>query len=617
MGGDIAGAMELLPGVATPDNSAALSVRGSLTRDVSIVLDGLELYDPFHLQAFQSPFSLIDSQVVDRIDFFGGGFTADFGDRHGGFVEVATVTPASPRRGELELGTLNSRVSYQTTLAERPGAWLFSARGWYPEATVDSLALGGGERLDPHFADAYTKVSWSVSPRALLSAHGLLAYDSVTFVEKGEVDSERVTARTRSGYVWLRALNLWSDDLESDTVLSGGWIEKTRGGVAAQTLPEIVVDDHRTVGFTGLRNNSVWRFSEDHALKAGVDIRYLSARYRYENLSADPAASVSFRRDPDGTSFGAYLAHRVRLTPNLATELGFRWDRQTYTDDNQLAPRFNAVWRPGERSELRLAVGRVHQSQRIHELQVEDGETEFQIAEASEQAELTFQHRFPGGLRFRLDAYFREISDVRPRYENLLEPIELFPETRVDRVRIAPSEARLRGAELLLRNETGGRLTWRVSYARSAAEDIVKGQRFLRSRDQTHSAKFLVGLRPAEHWSLSLSGTAHTGWPTTPSSARFTLQPDGSVLLEETLGVRNSDRFPRYARLDFKARRSFDLREGKLSLTLEALNLTDRANACCVDGFSYPRRTSGTADGRPDFDHWLGFTPSFSLLWEF
>ena len=35
----------------------------------------------------------------------------------------------------------------------------------------------------------------------------------------------------------------------------------------------------------------------------------------------------------------------------------------------------------GNRSEMRLALGRFHQSQRIHELNVEDGETEFLPAE--------------------------------------------------------------------------------------------------------------------------------------------------------------------------------------------------------------------------------------------
>ncbi len=96
LGVDVSRILGLLPGVAVPDNSAAFGVRGSQARDVSLVLDGLELLEPSHLQSFQSPFSLIDSEIVDSIDFYGGGLTADFGDRHGGFVKMSTWPPSLP-----------------------------------------------------------------------------------------------------------------------------------------------------------------------------------------------------------------------------------------------------------------------------------------------------------------------------------------------------------------------------------------------------------------------------------------------------------------------------------------------------------------------------------------
>ena len=95
--------------------------------------------------------------------------------------------------------------------------------------------------------------------------------------------------------------------------------------------------------------------------------------------------------------------------------------------------------------EGRLALGRFSQSQRIHELHVEDGEMEFGEAEAAEQSEMSFQYRFKRGPVLRFDAYYRELTHLRPRYENLYEPIELFPETTEDRVEILPDSARLRG----------------------------------------------------------------------------------------------------------------------------------------------------------------------------
>ncbi len=618
LGGDISRSIELLPGVAAPDNSAAFHMRGSLARDVSLVLDGLELYDPFHLESLQSPFSLVDGNVVDRVDFFGGGFTAELGDRHGGFVDISTVVPGETAGGEIEIGTSNSRASYRGPTTGQLGSWLFSLRGWYPDAVLASTELGGGENLDPQLVDLYAKAAFHLSPRTLLFAHSLMAYDRLKFDESGEDVNESVDVRTRDAYAWVRLLTSWAEHSTSETLLSGGRIERRRDGVSSVETGPLAVDDDRDVDFFGLEHDSTWQLAEAHVLKSGVNVRWLRANYHYtRGVPEDPTPRSAIRIDPQGTSVGAYAAYRARVSESFATELGLRWDRQSYTNDDQVGPRLNASWQTGRRSELRLALGRFNQSQRIHELHVEDDETEFGRAEVAEQAELSFQQGFRRGLRIRIDAYLRKLSQLRPRYENLFEPIELFPETTEDRVMISAPEARLRGLEFLMRWESSAPVFWWASYALSSADDLEGGRHVPRSWDQTHAGRFLVGYRRDDRWSVVLSGSAHTGWPTTPVSAQLVTLPDGSTEVEPIVGSRNSDRFPYYARLDFKARRSFALPRGSLWLTLEIVNLTDRENACCVDEFSFEPQRDGTVDVERELDSWLGFAPSFSVLWEF
>ncbi len=610
IGGDVSRVVELLPGVAAPDNSAAFSVRGSEARDVSLVLDGLELYEPFHLQSFQSPFSIIDSRIVDTIEFLGGGFTADFGDRHGGFVQLTTALPEGSRRTGIELGTLNSRVSYGAPLSS--GSLLLSARAWYPEALRDAIELGE-TGVDPRFSDVYLKYSQGVSPRTVVSAHALMAYDRLEFTEPD--GNERVDSQNRSAYLWVRALTSWSPGVFSETVLSAGRLDRSRQGISEPEDEPITVDDDRTVEFFRLRHDLTCEVSSSHLLRAGFEVRPLEGDYRYATEAAGGATTREL--DPSGKSFGAYMAHRAAVSENLATELGLRWDRQTYTDDTQLSPRFNAIWRAGERSELRVGWGRFFQSQRIHELRVEDGETSFLPAEVSRQVVMTFQHRFLPWLRLRLDAYDRRLSRVRPRYENLFNPLELFPETETDRVLVAPRRAQSRGVELLLRGDPSQALHWWASYARSSAEDVIDGTEAPRSWDQPHAGKFLVGYRWDRGWAVSVSGTVHSGWPTTPVSGEARTLPDGSVVIDPVRGPRNSERFPTYARLDVKASRAISLAWGRLRVDLEVVNVTDRNNVCCVDEFVFAQRPDGTVDVRRELNYWLGFTPSFSLLWEF
>ena len=615
LGGDVSRVVESLPGVAAADNTAAFNVRGTEARDVAMVLDGLELIEPFHLQRFQNPFSFVDARLVDRLDFYAGGFTAEYGDRHGGFVEMSTETPVDQDRTRIQLGSINSRFAYEAPLPGARGSWLVSARTWYPEELRDTLELG--ERgVQPRFQDLYAKLQLNASPRTVVSAHGLFAAERLRFTVPE--DNESTDATTYSGYLWLRALNSWSEDWFSETVLSNGRFRRTRSGISAPEDGVVSVRDNREVTFAGLKHDSTFELTDSQLLKAGFEIRWLAAGYGYalqDEAGSDLVPPVAM--DPRGTSLGLYLAHRVRLRPRLAAEFGLRWDKQTYAADSQLAPRVNAVWQMGERSELRVGLGRFYQSQRIHELHVEDGETDFLPAELSRQAEVTFDRRFASGYRFRAGAYYHILSDLKTRYENLLNPVELYPETEADRVIVTPDEATLQGIELFMSSPPQHRLHGWASYALASADDRVEGRDVPRSWDQTHAVKFLVGYRNNGSWSLALSGTAHTGWPTTPGSAEQVMLPDGSVEFRRVLGLRNSVRLSDYLRLDARAVRSFHTSRGDLQLELELVNLTDRNNVCCVDDYLITPNMEGSVDVDPEFNYWLGITPTFSLMWEF
>jgi len=613
IGGDAVRAVESLPGMAAADNSAAFNLRGSEARDVSLILDGLELYDPFHLAALQAPWSVIDGALVDRIDVLGGGFTADRGDRRGGFVEMSTSLPDGPERMHAAVGSLQSGFSYGAPTGS--GSLLVAGRAWYPEALGSTIEIGE-PGLDPRFADLYVKSSFVVSPQTALSLHALAGSDRLEFRESA--GNEQVALVEKSTHLWVRLLQAPTPKLLLETVASGGRLTRSRVGAAEPEDEVISVDDDRTIDFFGVRSDVTWAVREDRLLKFGLQARPMSSEYRYATGPAgDPAAGTSLRLDPQGTSFAAYAAWRTGLSDRVVLEAGLRWDRQTYTDDDEMSPRLNAVWRASDRTTLRLGLGRFTQSQRLHELDIEDGESMFHPAERSRQADLTLEHRTDAGLRFRFDGYYCAITRPQPRSENLFNPIELFPEVSPDRVRIAPDGARLRGAELFLGGDPQHRFVWWGSYAWSSAEDRVDGATAPRSWDQTHALRLAAAWRPDARWTIALLGTARSGWPTTPVTAESELQPDGSTEIVATPGRRNSDRFPYYARLDLKGSVVLPAARGRLRLEIDVTNITDRANVCCVDEFVFDTLPDGSIDTRTDLDHWLGATTAVNVEWSF
>jgi outer membrane receptor protein involved in Fe transport len=610
IGGDVSRVLALLPGVAAPDNSAALNVRGGTSRDVSFVLDGLELYEPFHLKDFQSPFSVVDPALAESIELSSAGGTVERGDRHGGFIRLAIAPPTDVSRGRVEVGTMNTRLAYGGPAPA--GSVLATTRVWYPDAVRDTIELGE-EGLDPRFADVYATYAITSIPGTILSFHTLAARDELEFVEAD--GAEQVEATSRSAYLWARLLRSWSATVSSETLLSAGSIERRRQGVSEPEDVAFSVDDRRDVSFFGLRHDTEVRVSSAHLVRAGLEIRPIEADYDY--VTTEGGSTSVLRLSPGGTSYAAYAAYRAAVTDRFALEGGVRWDRQAFLDQAYVSPRLHVVARPGPRTELKVSAGRHFQSQRIHELNVPDGQLDFVRAERSDQLDLSCTHRFPPGLDLRVDAYARRIIDVQPRWENLFDPLELFPETEADRVEIAASEAKQRGLEITLRGRADRRLFWWLSYARSSVVDVEAGRDVPRSWDQPHAGRGLIGYRWDRGWSVSLASSVHTGWPTTPVSGRAVLQPDGSTEIEPVLGPRNADRFPTYARFDLQVARSFPVRRGRIYVRLDVVNVTDRDNACCVDDFVFTERPDGTIATEPETNEWLGITPSVALGWEF
>ncbi|MFQ5351096.1 MAG: TonB-dependent receptor plug domain-containing protein, partial [Thermoanaerobaculia bacterium] len=310
-----------------------------------------------------------------------------------------------------------------------------------------------------------------------------------------------------------------------------------------------------------------------------------------------------------------YLAGRSRLGMPVTVEAGLRWDKHSLTRESRLSPRLNLAWAVGARSVVRGALGRFNQSQRPYELQVEDGETEFNPIERSDSTVLGFEHLFAGprGLAVRVELYQREVLNPLPRWENLYEPINFFPEVEPDRVRIAPDRAPAEGIEVFLRGRFGRKLGWWLNYTWSRAEDEIAGERFPRSFDQTHAVNLDLDYRINSHWTLNLAWRYHTGWPTTPLSLGEEIDEDGETVFVPVPGRRYSARLPDYHRLDLRATRAWNLRAGTLVFFIDVQNAYNQDNIAGFD-FSIDQDT-GTLT--PNAEKWAGILPSVGFSFEF
>jgi outer membrane receptor protein involved in Fe transport len=615
-------AIARLPGTSGGGISTRNHVRGGLQNEQLFLLDGLRLYEPYHMKDFHSIATIVDQNVIAGIDFYSAGYQARYGDRMSGVVDISLREPPTRTETELAVSFFNtSAMSRGRFGGDRKGDWLVSGR----RANLDLLAdLVDPAWGSPRYQDYLGHVGWRLGGH-YFSANGLVAYDKISISEAD--GSERANARYTNDILWVKAESTWNDSVESSTILSATNIENRRVGITEKpgTISG-VVDDEREFRSLALKQDWQYQVTERWLFSSGFELKRLEADYRYNAsrsiappfdriLDNQPTQSRAIALTPRGSQYAAYAELRWRPLDRVTIDAGLRWDQQTYTtanDDEQVSPRINLLYRAGDATELRLAFGEHYQAQEINELQVSDGFTEFHPAQRAQHLVGSLVHGFEAGFELRLEAYQKKYRSVMPRFENILDPLVLIPELQIDRARIDADSAVAEGLEISLTGERPDDLSWWTSYAWSRAADSIDGQIIRRSWDQTHT--FSAGLSMDwDKWSASAAALVHTGWP------RMVLLADGVEgvsNLVPNFEPRSAGRYAPFQSLDVRISRSFDLPRGDLTAFLEVTNLYNRENPCCTE---YPVQPDST--GNPVLNvkegTWLPLVPSLGVVWRF
>ncbi len=625
---DLYRAVKRLPGAAGGDFTAKINVRGGEQDELLVILDGLELYEPFHLKDFQSVFSIIDSEAIGGVDFLTGGFPVQYGDRMSGVMDITVATPTGPPTTAVEISTINARLLTQGEFNEGRGRYFVSARAWYPDAVVQLISDPSSDVTTDYY-DVLAKIQHQIGRRSELSANLLVAYDDLGFNQVAVDEVQDVRAEYGSYSAWINTQTQWSPHVFSQTVLSAGRLTRERTGVVDDVEDgRLDVDDHRAFDFAGLGQDWTVELGPHNILKTGFDIVRQEAVYDYISATTlrdpdsptdplPPTTEVDTHLDPEGTAYSLYVADRIQVIDPLVIELGLRWDRQSWIGDSQLSPRVNLMYSLGDHTVLRAAWGRFHQSQRLNELQVEDGVEDFYPAQLANHWLFSVEHSFSPSLASRFEIYRKDLSDLRPRYENLFSPIQLFPEAEADRVLIDPDQGLVRGLEVVFKGAPGPSLSWWGSFVLARAEDEIDGGWQPRSWDQEVAVTLGVNFNLPRRWSLSLAGIYHSGWPTTPVTGEVVVNEEGDEEVEPVVGTRNSARYPPYARLDLRVSKLFPTLRGGWTVYLEVINLSNRQNVCCTEDFEYTIEPDGSVTVTPEYGYWAPIVPSIGIAWQF
>ena len=86
--GDLATYLQSLPGVvSTGDRGGQLFIRGGTPSQNLVLLDGLLIYQPFHIVGF---FSAFPQDLISYVEVYAGGYNARYNGRISSVIDVST-----------------------------------------------------------------------------------------------------------------------------------------------------------------------------------------------------------------------------------------------------------------------------------------------------------------------------------------------------------------------------------------------------------------------------------------------------------------------------------------------------------------------------------------------
>ncbi|MFC1565051.1 TonB-dependent receptor domain-containing protein [candidate division KSB1 bacterium] len=636
---DIFLAVKRLSGFSGDDFTAKFGVRGGEQDEVLMMLDGLELYDPFHLKEFGGVLSIIDMEAVSSVDVLTGGFPAEYGKRKSGVVNLKSENgPLTETRTSMGLSIMNGRFLSEGPIQGDRGRWLFSARRGLIDYALKITSED--DELHPEYYDILGKLEYRLNDNHTISTHFLRAGDRLKFED---ADNDNSDSSYDDIYGWINLRSYFGDNLFAHTTISTGLLNYDRYGVLFFKDfddTDFRVDDYKRFRFAGIKQNWNFNMSDRLFFKGGFDYKKVSVGYDYFSKKVktitfvSPDLGLHWRQEvettseninPSGQEFSAYLSNRLKLANPLVFEAGLRYDWHSYVSMSTLSPRLNLAYFLGKSTILKAAWGKFYQTQGIHELNIQDQDTKFHEPERSEHMVLGLEHKFDNGINLKISSYRKNLTNLRPRFKNIYNVIDVFPEASSDRILYQPEKGIAKGVELFMRKETGLHMTWWASYVYSTSIDFFRFYSAPKFSDQAHTVDLNFNYRLNEKWGINISWLYHTGWPYTESFLEFDSdyvpgvgQIDNS-LVRIISNKYNSKRLPEYHRMDIRVLRNFNFREGRFGVFFELINAYNNQNIRNVEyyiGDNNKSEIPGPYAQRVDH-YWLGFLPSFGISWDF
>jgi Carboxypeptidase regulatory-like domain/TonB-dependent Receptor Plug Domain len=586
--GDLASYLSALPGFVTiGDQGGQFFIRGGEPWQNLVQLDGMVIYQPFHILVF---FSAFPTEILNSVDVYAGGYGAKYGGR------ISSVIDVKSRNGNLN--RFSGSASLSTFLASATLEGPIDRRHQFSflASVRKSIIQEGAARLvnQPipyEFSDFFGKVYGELNENSRVS---------VSYIQTSDrgVQEEDVGVTPLAAIAWqnqaigARYVVLpGHSPILADFTFSYSRLKSELGPEGDPTRTSLTSQFNTAADLTfygGVADIRWGLFARTLKLSTELDGLYQNLESKTEYLT-----EVGIYVEPDFKP-----RKGLTLSPSLRIH-AFPSKRNTYIE-----PRFRVVWEQ-QKHTFSGAAGLYHQEV----VGVTDRRDATSIFTA--WSAIPNGGDVPAAVHLILGYGFRPTSEIslsaevyQKWYSNLfIAEWTGFPQLTTN---LQTADGSAQGVDLRLelqKRHVYGHLTYGLSWVEYEAQqpslELWFGSNsfpFRPAHDRRHQVNFLLGTRFA-----GLNITARwqfgSGLPYTRAQGF-----DGLILLDDVVdlfeepGSRRviyekpfNGELPTYHRLDMSADYSFEAKTALVTLQASILNVYNRKNIFYVDVFTQQR----------------------------
>ena len=628
---DVFRTLQMLPGVqTTSDFSSALYVRGSTPDQNLIMLDGIAVYNPYHLGGI---FSTFNTDAIKEADFHAGGFPARYGGRMGAILNVLNREGNTRKvKGSANISLISSKGLIEGPLPSWrgvKGSWMISGRRTYFDTVIDALKIPIGQRIDGsdiyfqfpyYFYDYQVKINVDIDQDHRLTYSRFYGDDIVdfSFEETLESSGTNVNVRSETGFGVKWPWGNHTNGLTWRWIIAPDLVAKTFFSHSRYRFDfELSAQDRNTYTYTDstielfsdvtfrafdiIKDNTIetaltWQAAQDHTVTGGFQVKDVNFDLGLDISIATQDTSLDFSLLSlvnNTREIAIFAQDKWDVSEKLKFQFGLRSTHYNLHNNIYFDPRLSMKYHYSKDIAFKLNWGLYHQflttannqDENLRLVELWLGIPKDKPASVAQHIISGLEYMSPKNIFYRLEVYHKDFDNLltlKQENTNTIEGAESDSTTN----EFWDTKGNSHGIELLIKKSSGKLNGWvGYTYARTKYYTDPSGWHYP-NFDRTHTLNIVGNIELSQDLEFSAGLTRSSGNPYTKILGRLyeweqdlysnmVWYPYDSYIV----GEKNTERYDDYFRVDIGlTRKGGNIFGQEYDTYWQIMNLTQNLN---------------------------------------